>query len=151
MMTWPCRKLAVSHCPQLTADRILADRHTKLVPDPLAQIDDAPANHAVARRYGATLHDRCKRCQLFGRQLGRFARRLAIDQPIRTVGVEFLDPVTDDLNRDAAQPSCLAAAGTVIDRSNRQEPPGLGSVSSMPGRQTAGPGVKIDSKWQGGQ
>ena len=38
------------------------------------------------------------------------------------MGIEFLDPVTDDLKRDTAQCGCLAAAGTIIDRGNRQEP-----------------------------
>ena len=89
----------------------------------------------MAGRYGAALHDRCKCCQLLSRQLRRLARRLAVDQTLGTMGVELLDPVTDDLNGDAAQRSCLVPAGAIIDRGNRQKPPGLGRISRMPGRR----------------
>ena len=51
---------------------------------------------------------------------------------------------------DAAQRSCLVPAGAIIDRGNRQKPPGLGRISRMPGRQAAGLGVKIGTEWQGG-
>jgi len=103
----------------------------------------------MAGRYGAALYDHDKRCQLLGIQLRPLPRRLPVDQAVWTLGVELLDPVTDDLNRDTAQCGRFAAAGTIIDRCNRQEPPGLRGVPRMPGREAAGLGIKIRSQGQG--
>ena len=66
------------------------------------------------------------------------------------MGVELLDPVIDDLDRHTSKCGRLAAAGTIIDRGNRQEPPGLRGVPDIPSRETAGLRIKIRSKWKGG-
>jgi DDE superfamily endonuclease len=44
------REAAISHCPQLAAERLGGDRDAELLEDPLAKIDQPPAHNAVDRR-----------------------------------------------------------------------------------------------------
>src|SRR6266513_2756985 len=44
------RQLAQAKGAQLTAQRLLADRNTEFLEDPLRQVDQPPTNHAVNRR-----------------------------------------------------------------------------------------------------
>ena len=55
MMARPGRQLAVSHGAQLAAQRLGADRHRELVPDPLHKINQSPPHDAVRCGDGATL------------------------------------------------------------------------------------------------
>ena len=43
-------------------------------------------------------------------------RSLAVQKPIRTMGIEAQDSVTHRLQAHAADPSCLGAGAPVIDR-----------------------------------
>src|SRR5262245_33578043 len=69
-------------------------------------------------------------------ELGRLSCRLAIQETVRTAGVEAQRPVPDDLKSDTADLGRPGARRTVIDRRKRQEPPGLRTVVGSPG-QTA--------------
>ena len=51
------RELAIVHGPQLPAQRLLGDGEAELLPEPLDQIDQAPAHHAVDGRDGALVND----------------------------------------------------------------------------------------------
>jgi hypothetical protein len=64
----------------------------------------------------------------------RRARRLAVAQPIRPLGVEPDHPVAHDLQRDAAEPRRLRAAATIVDHRQGQQPPGLSSLLAAPRR-----------------
>ena len=66
-------------------------------------------------------------------ELGRFARRLAVQESVRPASVEAQHPVPDDLKPDAADLGRLGACRTVIDRRKRQQPPGLRTVFGSPG------------------
>src|SRR5215207_8045317 len=44
------RELAIAQGPQLARQRLLGDRDAKLLPDPLDQVDQAPAHDTVNRR-----------------------------------------------------------------------------------------------------
>lgn len=78
MMTRPGRQLSVAHGTQLPAKRLLGDRDTELLEDPLREIDQPPAHHAVNRRDRATLDHAGDRLALSVIELGRMARRLAV-------------------------------------------------------------------------
>ena len=80
VMAWARRQLAVSDGPQLAAERLLRDADLVFLPDPLAEIDDPPADHAVHRRDRAVLDHRRKRCALFVIEPRRLAGSLAVDQ-----------------------------------------------------------------------
>src|SRR3546814_10534542 len=57
MMTGPRRQLAIAEPAQLTAQGLRADRDRELVPDPLRQIEQPPAHHAMRRRDRSVLDD----------------------------------------------------------------------------------------------
>lgn len=48
-MAWAGREFAVAQGAQLPAERLLGDRDAELLKDPLRQIDQPPAHHAVNR------------------------------------------------------------------------------------------------------
>lgn len=66
MVLGPGRQLAVAKRPQLAAQRRLGNRHGELIPQPLHQIDDPPADHAIDRRYRAALERFHKRRAMRG-------------------------------------------------------------------------------------
>ncbi len=54
----PRRQLAIVHCAQLAAERLLGDGHPELIMQPLAQINDPPAHDAMDRRRRPAFDDR---------------------------------------------------------------------------------------------
>lgn len=64
MMARPRGQLAIAEGAQFPADRLRADRDAELFPDPLRQIDQPPAYHAIHRGYRSALDDRGQRLPL---------------------------------------------------------------------------------------
>jgi hypothetical protein len=95
MMAWPSAQLAIAHGAQRVAHRLRTDRDREALVDPLRQIDQPPAYHAVKGRARAGIDDRRERATLRGVQQRRLARSLAVDQARRTFGVEGQNPVPD--------------------------------------------------------
>jgi hypothetical protein len=62
MMTRSGGQLAVAHGAQFPAQRLLGDADPELLPDPLAQIDQPPAHHAINRRGRASTFHRSRSC-----------------------------------------------------------------------------------------
>src|SRR5687768_4091625 len=81
------------------------------------------------------------------REPGGLTRRLAVDEPVRSVRVELEHPVAHDLQRHAADPRRLGARGALIDRRQRQKPPRLGSVLGLAGHGTKLRRIKVRSQW----
>lgn len=105
MMTGPRRQFSVSQAPQFAAQRLLRDAHPELLEQPLAEIDDPPADDTMDGRRRAALDHLNQGLSVFDVEQGWFPRSLPIDQPVRAVLVELLDPVADDLHRRAWGPS----------------------------------------------
>jgi len=97
MMAGPGGELAETHRAQLPAQGLFGDRDAKLVPDPLREIDQPPANDPVHRRDRPALDNPDKRLALGLVELGRLPRRLAVDKSVRPRGVETQHPVADRL------------------------------------------------------
>src|SRR3954466_8396424 len=93
IMTGAGRELAVAERAQFAAQRRLAERDPKLLPDPQGQILQPPANHAVDRRHRPPLDDVHQGLALAVIQLAGVPRSLAVDQAVRAVGVEPHNPV----------------------------------------------------------
>jgi len=73
---------------QFTAHRRLAHRDAERLPDPLRQIDQPPAHDAMDGRDRTAL-DGLRQCSpLLSVQFRGIARRLAVDQPIRSAPVK---------------------------------------------------------------
>src|SRR3954463_1610535 len=74
------RELAIAERAQFPAQRRLADRDPKLLPDPQGEILQPPANHAVDRRHQPTLDNVPQGLALAVVQLAGVPGSLAIDQ-----------------------------------------------------------------------
>src|SRR5260221_6119471 len=77
-------------------------RDAEFLEDPLRQIDQPPAHHAMDRRDRATLDHAGDGLTLEVIELGRFTRRLAVQESVRPASVEAQHPVPDDLKPNAA-------------------------------------------------
>jgi hypothetical protein len=116
------REFTVAHGTELPAQRLLGDRDAEFLEDPLRQIDQPPAHHAVNRRNRATLNHANDDLALGSIELGWVARRFAVQETIRTAGVEVQHPVADDLKPDAADLGRLSACRAVIDCRQGEKP-----------------------------
>src|SRR5262249_48893910 len=81
-------QFAVAHGSQLPAERLLGDCDAEFLEDPLRQIDQPPAHHAMHRRDRATLDHAGNGLPLSVVELGRLSCRLAIHETVRTVARE---------------------------------------------------------------
>jgi len=88
MMARTRRELAVAERPQLAAQRRLAQRYPELVPEPLHQVLQPPAHHAMDSRNRAALHQGPQGLAVAGAQLADIPRRLAVNQAFGPMGVE---------------------------------------------------------------
>lgn len=146
MMPRPGRQLAIPHRTQLASERLPGHADAEVLPQPLAQIDDPPAHHAVHGRDRAVLDHRPERRAMRVVQQRGLTGRLAVDQPVRPVLVELEHPVANDLQGHAADPGCLGAGGSLIDCRQSQEPPGLARILACTGRGTQPPRVEVGAK-----
>ncbi len=78
--------------------------HAEVVLDDLLQVDPAPAHHAVPCNIGTAFDDLGQFGLRFGRELGRRARRLVVDETIRAFLVETMHPVAQRLSVHGADP-----------------------------------------------
>jgi hypothetical protein len=131
MMARTGRQLTVAQRPQFTAERLLRHGDLIFLPDPLAEVDDPPADHPVYSRHRAALDHGCQRRTVLIVQTRRLSWRLAVDQPLRAMRVEPEDPIPYNLQGHAADLGCLCAAASVIDHSQRQQPPNLVSILAL--------------------
>ena len=126
------RQLAIPHRPQLAAQRLHRDRDVKRLPNPLRQIDEAPAHHAVDGRIGAGLHALCQCAPLRIGQPWVRSGSLAIDQPVRPLLVETHHPVAHDLWRHTGDLGRSPARHALMDRSQSDKPARLARVARSP-------------------
>src|ERR1700680_1373226 len=128
MMPGPGRELAIAHGAQLPAQCLLGNADAELLEDPLRQIDQPPAHHAVDRRDRTALDHPCDDLALGIVELRWLARRFAVKQAVRASRIEPEHPIPDDLEPDIAELRSLTARRTVIDRRHSQKPSGLRAV-----------------------
>jgi hypothetical protein len=119
------RELAIAQSPQLPAQGLLRDREAELLPEPLDQIDQAPAHHAVDGRNGTLVNEGLQGLSVLIVEPRRGPWRPASQEPLRSLGVEAQHPIPHDLQRHAANLSRLGARGPIIDRRQSQKAPGL--------------------------
>jgi hypothetical protein len=120
VMTRARRQLAIAHRSQLSAQRLLRHGDLVFLPEPLAEIDDPPADHLMHRRDRTVLDHRHKCGAMLVIQPRWLAGRLAVDQSIGTTGVEPEHPVSHNLHGDPADFGCLRAAASLVDHRQRQ-------------------------------
>ena len=148
-MTRAGRELAIAQSPQLAAQGLLGDRDPELVEHPLHEIDQAPAHDPVNRRDRAVVDHALEFLALDPIQERTRARSPAGHQPLWPAGVEAHNPVPHDLQGHSADPRRLAAGGSLIDRRERHQPPGLIRIPRAPGESTQTRGVKVRAQRDG--
>jgi hypothetical protein len=143
------RELAVVHGPQLAAQRLLGDGEAELLPEPLDQIDQAPAHHAV---------DGWDRARI---DPGHQGRAMRIGEPrrgpwcpagpeaLRSPSVEAQHPIAHDLQRHAADLSRLGPGGPIIDRRQSQKAPGLIGIPRALRQSAELGGIKVTAERDG--
>ena len=143
------RELAVVHGPQLPAQRLLGDGEAELLPEPLDQIDQAPAYHAVDGRDRARIDP------------GHQGRAMRIGEPrrgpwcpagpeaLKTPSVEAQHPIPHDLQRHAADLSRFGPGGPIIDRRQSQKAPGLIGIPRALRQSAELGGIKVTAERDG--
>lgn len=122
------RELGVAHRLELAADRRLVERNAKFLKEPLGQVTQPSAHHAVGRRDRPLLDTVLQGPALVIIQSGRRAGRLAVDQAVRTLSVDADGPVADALQGDPSDLGRRAPALAIIHRRQRPKPPGLAGI-----------------------
>lgn len=108
----------------------------------LDEIDQPPAHHPVGGRHRPLLNQRAQRLPLLDVQARASSRRLAADQPARTVRVERHDPVPHRLKPNPAESGSGRARAARIDRRQSQQAPCLGGITRAPGQGAQAVSVK---------
>src|ERR1700720_3843415 len=134
-MARPRRELAKTHVSQFPAERLLGDLEEKLLEQPPREIDQPQRNDAMDGGDGAAPHRPPQHLALAVVENAGGARRLAVQETIRALGVETDNPVTHDLHSDAADPRRVRARPAAVNLGQRQETPGLTGIVRLP-RQT---------------
>jgi len=119
VMFGPRRQLAIVHGPQFPAHRLGRNDDMVFLEHPLAEVDKPPAHDAMNGRDRAILHHASQRRAVLRHQPRRLPRRLAGDEPGGTLGVEFENPVPDDLKRHAADLGRFRPRRPVVNRRQR--------------------------------
>src|ERR1700689_3800140 len=148
-MTGPSRELTISHGAQFPAQCLLGDDDAEFLEDPLAEVDDPPAHDAMHGRDRAALEYRGERGAVAPVRPRRLSGRLAINQPFRPMDVELDHPIANDLERHPADLRRLGPARAVVNRRQRQKPPGLRPILRPPRGSPHHPRIKISPKWNG--
>jgi len=120
--------MAKTLAPEQNADAALGVGNAERGRDLRHQIRTAPAHDAVHRRIRVHLDPRR---QLFGlgwREPTRRPRRGAIDQALRPLGIEALDPVPERLAVHPAGPRRITPARPFDNQ--RQKPPALRAIAA---------------------
>jgi hypothetical protein len=123
------RELAVAHRPQDPAQGLLGNRHAVILGQDLGQIAEPPAYHAVSGGNRPLFDQRLEDVPLIGVQARTGPRGLAVDQPVRAIGVEGQDPVAHRLQPDPADLGRLRARAARRDHRQRQQAAGLGRIA----------------------
>jgi len=131
VMTRPGRELSIIHRPQFSAQRLLGDTDSEVVPKPLAQIDQPPPHHPVDSGDRAALDHRRQSGAVAVVQSRWLAGRLAVYQPVRPVGVELHYPIANDLHGDATGLGCLRPWRAFVNRRQRQQTTSLRRVLAL--------------------
>src|SRR5215218_9988080 len=149
MMAWAGRQLAIVHGPQLAAQGLLGDRDPEFLPEPLDQIDETPAHHAVDGRKGPLLDDDLQGLSVLIVEPRRSPWRSAGQKALGSMRVEAQHPIAHDLQRHAADLSRFGAGGPIIDRRQSQKAAGLIGIPRALRQSTELGGIKVRAERDG--
>ncbi len=143
IMTRACRNLDEPQCLHLPAHGRLVQRDAEFLPYPLCEVLEAPAHHTMGRRDRPVLDEPCKRLALRVVELGRRARCLAVNQPLRPIGIETQLLIPDHLKPDTAHPRRIQARPAVINLRQRETAAALSRIFGRLGQSPQTRTIKI--------
>ena len=129
--------------PQLPAHARFLKRDAKLFIYPKRQVLSTPAHYAVDCWDRPDFNNPRKGLPLCVIELGRLARRLAVNQTSWSLGVEPENPVADDLQPDSANPRRVLAPAAIVNLGQRKKPPALSPILRRLGQPTQNRPIKI--------
>jgi hypothetical protein len=110
VVAWPRRELAIAHGPQFPAQGLFGDGDAEFLVEPLRQIDQPPAHHAMGGRDWAAIDHLRNGLALNIIELRWLARRLAVKQAGRAPCIKPEHPIPDDLKPDPAVAASVCVA-----------------------------------------
>jgi hypothetical protein len=143
------RELAIAQSPQLARQRLLGDRDPEFLPEPLDQIDETPAHHAVDGRNGPLLDDDLQGLSVLIVEPRRSPWRSAGQKALGSMRVEAQHPIAHDLQRHAADLSRFGAGGPIRDRRQSQKAAGLIGIPRALRQSTELGGIKVTAERDG--
>ena len=123
MMARPRRELSITQRAQFTAEDLFGDRQAIFGENPLRKIDEPPAYDLMNRRDWTGLDHGDERAPLFVIEYRGTPGRLAVDQPIRPLGVEPKNPIANGLEPDPAEPRRLSPRAAIINPHESEKAP----------------------------
>ena len=143
MVTWTSRDLNEVHRLQYPTHASFIHRDGEFLPDPVPKVRQPPAHDAMDRRDWSSFNHRRQGLALRCVQLGRIARRLAVNQPGRPIRIETQDPVADHLQIGRPDPRSILAPHAIIYRRQRKQTAALARVFAILGNPTQIRSIKI--------
>ena len=142
-MFGPNSELAIAHGPDFAAERLLAHRNAKLLPQPLRQIAQTPANDAVEIGCRPTLDGLRQGRTLLIVQPRLLTGSLTVDQAVRAAFVEAYDLVPNNLERNIAEAGGIGTRASIVDRRQRQQSARLSGILRLPRQPPQTVSIKI--------
>lgn len=107
------------------SDIALVKRDAEPQVDHALEVDSPPARHAIDLGVRASFNNLRQFGQLIPRQTRLRPAHPIVDETVRTVSVEPVNPIPQRLAIHAADPGCFATIHPVADRRQRQQPAAL--------------------------
>ena len=114
------RELAKAHLAQFPAQGLRGQSDAEFRENPLAQIDEPPAHHAVNRRGGPSSIILATAARWVSSSFEGWPGAFLSMRPLGPMGVELHYPVPHDLQRHPADFRSLGAPRPVVDRGQSQ-------------------------------
>jgi len=141
-MTGASRQFGKAERLQLAANRRLVQGDAEFPEYPLHQVLASPANNPVDGRDRATLDHLCKSYPLAVVQFRAAAGRFSIHQSIKAAGVKAQNPISNDLQRNGADPCGLGTRAAVINGGKGQQAASLVCILRLAGKVTKTTSIK---------
>ena len=123
MMARPRRELSIPQRAKFAAEDLFGDRQAIFVEQPLREIDKPPAHDLVDRGDRTGLDHSHERAPLFVIELRGTPRRLAVVEPIRSLGIEAKNPIANGLEPDPAKLGRVSPRAAIINRDKGEKAP----------------------------
>jgi hypothetical protein len=121
VMARPRRELSIPQRAKFAAEDLFGDRQAIFVEQPLCEIDKPPAHDLMNRGDWTGLDHGHERAPLFVIEFRGTPGRLAVVEPIGSLGIEAKNPIANGLEPDPAKPGRVSPRATLINRDESEK------------------------------